>query len=202
MSPSPPRSFNPDPRERTRFDRWPINSEAREQGSGLTQTPHPSPLAFDATRPDGTVEHFEIDGVPLERRFVNTSPAEEPNPACGYPGAEPLPTGGFPGIDRAKAFADRMVAAGVRFEAADLGETYEVERVFVDGRLVETPIVNRGRKREPDGQSALPRFSRYAIPHEARPGEVPCPYCVKRPIGAKGLRDHCRAVHPDKPEAR
>lgn len=63
-------------------------------------------------------------------------------------------------------------------------------------------IVNRGFRREPDGQSALPRFNRYSIPIKARPGEIECPYCVKRPIGAKGLRDHCRAQHPDKPEAR
>ena len=64
------------------------------------------------------------------------------------------------------------------------------------------PITNRGPRREPDGQSALPRFNRYSIPHKVRPGEIECPYCVKRPLGAKGLRDHCRAQHPDKPEAR
>lgn len=57
-------------------------------------------------------------------------------------------------------------------------------------------------ERERFGQSALPRFNRYSIPHKARPGEVECPYCVKRPVGPKGLRDHCRAQHPDKPEAR
>lgn len=58
------------------------------------------------------------------------------------------------------------------------------------------------RDRERFGHSALPRFDRYSIPAKARPGEVECPYCVKRPIGPKGLRDHCRAQHPDKPEAR
>lgn len=70
------------------------------------------------------------------------------------------------------------------------------------GRYVDGPVVNRGRKTEPEGQSGLPRFNPYSIPKAARPGEVACPYCVKRPMGAKGLRDHCRAVHPDKPEAR
>lgn len=64
------------------------------------------------------------------------------------------------------------------------------------------PIINRGRKAEPEGQSALPRFNRYSIPAKTRPGELECPYCVKKPKGAKGLRDHCRAQHPDKPEAR
>lgn len=60
-------------------------------------------------------------------------------------------------------------------------------------------IVNRGRKREPDGQSALPRFNRYSIPELLDPLAVDCPYCVKRP---RNLAAHCRAVHPDKPEAR
>jgi hypothetical protein len=54
-------------------------------------------------------------------------------------------------------------------------------------------------ERERFGQSALPRFNRYSIPHKARPGEVECPYCVKRPVN---LQAHCRAQHPDKPEAR
>ena len=60
-------------------------------------------------------------------------------------------------------------------------------------------VVNRGRKREFEGQSGLPRFSRYAIPTKSDPLAVDCPYCVKRP---RNLRAHCRAVHPDKPEAR
>jgi hypothetical protein len=49
------------------------------------------------------------------------------------------------------------------------------------------------------GRSALPRFNPYAIPTRLDPKAVDCPYCVKRP---RNLRAHCRAVHPDKPEAR
>lgn len=92
--------------------------------------------------------------------------------------------------------------------ARDLG--LEIDRGAMDRAasycdepfIVVRPIENRGPKPEPDGQSSLPRFNRYSIPHKARPGEVACPYCVKRPLGARGLRDHCRAQHPDKPEAR
>ena len=61
------------------------------------------------------------------------------------------------------------------------------------------PIVNRGRKREPEGQSALPPFRRYSIPETPDPKAVACPYCVRRP---RNLQAHCRAMHPDKPEAR
>lgn len=63
----------------------------------------------------------------------------------------------------------------------------------------DQPVVNRGRKHEPEGQSALPRFNRYSIPTPLDPKAVDCPYCVKRP---RNLAAHCRAVHPDKPEAR
>lgn len=55
------------------------------------------------------------------------------------------------------------------------------------------------QRREPTGQSALPRFNPYAIPQAPDPKAVDCPYCVKRP---RNLQAHCRAVHPDKPEAR
>ncbi len=70
------------------------------------------------------------------------------------------------------------------------------------GRLTRDPIGRPLLPRDRSGHSDLPRFNPYSIPRKARPGEVECPYCVKRPIGAKGLRDHCRASHPDKPEAR
>lgn len=49
------------------------------------------------------------------------------------------------------------------------------------------------------GTAHLPRFNRYAIPSTPDPKAVDCPYCVKRP---RNLAAHCRAVHPDKPEAR
>lgn len=53
--------------------------------------------------------------------------------------------------------------------------------------------------RERFGQSALPRFNPYSIPPAVDPKAVDCPYCVKRP---RNLQAHCRAVHPDRPEAR
>lgn len=56
-----------------------------------------------------------------------------------------------------------------------------------------------GARREVFGRSALPRFNRYSIPAKVDPKAVDCPYCVKRP---RNLSAHCRAVHPDKPEAR
>ena len=93
--------------------------------------------------------------------------------------------------DRARRFADEALAATGR---GPLGGEEVVAAM--------NEVVNRGRKQELDGQSGLPPMRRYSIPDKPRPGERPCPYCVKRPIGAKGLRDHCRAQHPDKPEAR
>lgn len=54
------------------------------------------------------------------------------------------------------------------------------------------------RDRERFGQSDLPRHNRYSIPEPLDPEAVECPYCVKRP---RNLRAHCRAQHPDKPEA-
>jgi hypothetical protein len=62
------------------------------------------------------------------------------------------------------------------------------------------PFVGTVRaERERFGQSALPRFNPYSIPKPIDPKAVDCPYCVKRP---RNLREHCRAVHPNKPEAR
>lgn len=59
----------------------------------------------------------------------------------------------------------------------------------------EPKVVNRGRKQERDGQSGLPRFSRYNIPPSV--GTVECPYCASRPKAA-GLADHIKAKHPEK----
>lgn len=61
------------------------------------------------------------------------------------------------------------------------------------------PVCRAGQRREPDGRSGFPRFNPYSIPRPVDPLAVDCPYCVKRP---RNLRAHCRAVHPDKPEAR
>lgn len=54
---------------------------------------------------------------------------------------------------------------------------------------------NRGRKRELDGQSGLPRFNRYSIPQSA--GTVDCPYCAAHPK-LNGLADHIKAKHPER----
>lgn len=62
-------------------------------------------------------------------------------------------------------------------------------------RYCDEPISNMGGKREPDGQSALPRMNRYSIPSKPDPKAVDCPYCVKRP---RNLEAHIRAVHPDR----
>ena len=59
----------------------------------------------------------------------------------------------------------------------------------------QEPPKNRGRKSEPDGQSALPRFSRYNIPPAV--GAVDCPYCAAHPK-LNGLADHIKAKHPEK----
>jgi len=59
----------------------------------------------------------------------------------------------------------------------------------------EGAIKNRGRKRELDGQSGLPRFNRYSIPPAA--GTVDCPYCAARPK-LNGLADHIKAKHPER----
>lgn len=92
----------------------------------------------------------------------------------------------------------RAIEAGLDEAEARADPAAAFETAMGIGRA----ILNRGRRTEPEGQSALPRFNRYSIPHRPRPGEVECPYCVRRPKGAKGLRDHCRAHHPDKPEAK
>jgi hypothetical protein len=58
-------------------------------------------------------------------------------------------------------------------------------------------VVNRGRKQELDGESALPRHNRYSIPPSA--GTVDCPYCAAHPK-LNGLADHIKAKHPEKIE--
>lgn len=62
----------------------------------------------------------------------------------------------------------------------------------------EKPVANRGRKKELDGQSALPRMNRYSIPPSA--GTVDCPYCPAHPK-LNGLADHIKAKHPERVRA-
>jgi hypothetical protein len=62
-----------------------------------------------------------------------------------------------------------------------------------------TSIINRGPKARDDLQSTLPRHNPYSIPPKPDSKAVDCPYCIKRP---RNLAAHCRARHPDKPEAR
>jgi len=52
--------------------------------------------------------------------------------------------------------------------------------------------MNRGPKRELDGQSALPRFNRYSIP--TRPGTVECTLCPSW-VKPEGMADHMRDKH-------
>ncbi len=98
----------------------------------------------------------------------------------------------------------KQVAFGVDLAAkGDKTTICEIEKQ-PDGSLLvtdilELPVVNRGRKRELDGQSGLAPFRRYSIPPAPDPKAVDCPYCVRRP---RNLKAHCQAVHPDKPEAR
>lgn len=54
-------------------------------------------------------------------------------------------------------------------------------------------VVNRGPKRELDGQSGLPRHNRYSIP--PRNGTVQCALCCSW-VKPEGLADHIRAKHP------
>ena len=55
-------------------------------------------------------------------------------------------------------------------------------------------VRNRGRKRELDGQSSLPRFNRYSIP--PREGTIQCKHCAAwvKPIG---MNNHMHAKHLD-----
>lgn len=59
----------------------------------------------------------------------------------------------------------------------------------------QAPPAGRKKNREPEGQSALPRFNRYSIPPAA--GTVDCPYCAAHPK-LNGLADHIKAKHPEK----
>lgn len=61
------------------------------------------------------------------------------------------------------------------------------------------PVRNRGRKRELDGQSALPRFSPYSVP--PRTGTIQCAHCPRwiKPIG---MAQHMRDKHPEIQEGK
>lgn len=52
---------------------------------------------------------------------------------------------------------------------------------------------NRGKKREPEGQSSLPRFSPYNVPPRA--GAIECAHCP-RWIMPAGMAQHMRDKHP------